>query len=119
STDDFVVLIRAGQAAFERHFDDAIAILQRKLTTIKPGETLSTANKADLMQLGYCYEWAGRPDEAHAAFVRALQAFKPSPDTIIAPDALGLPEFVALTYAGLGDKDKALAQAKQAVADYA
>jgi len=119
STDDLVVLIRATQASFERHFDDAIAILQRKLAMGKPGEPLSTSNKADLMQLGYCYEWAGRPDEARAAFVRALQAFKPSPDTIIAPDALGLPEFVALTYAGLGDKDKALAQAKQAVADYA
>jgi TolB-like protein/Tfp pilus assembly protein PilF len=119
STDDLVVLIRATQASFERHFDDAIAILQRKLAMGKPGEPLSTSSKADLMQLGYCYEWAGRPDEARAAFVRALQAFKPSPDAIIAPDALGLPEFVALTYAGLGEKEKALAQAKQAVADYA
>jgi len=119
STDDLVVLIRATQASFERHFDEAIAILQHKLETAKPGEPLSTSTKADLMQLGYCYEWAGRPDEAHAAFVRALQAFKPSPDTIIAPDALGLPQFVALTFAGLGEKQKALAQAKQAVADYA
>jgi TolB-like protein/Tfp pilus assembly protein PilF len=119
STDDLVVLMRTTQASLERHFDDAIAILQRKLATVKPGEPLSTSIKADLMQLGYCYEWAGRPDEAHVAFVRAIQAFKPSPDTIIAPDALGLPEFVALTYAGVGDKEKALAQAKQAVADYA
>src|SRR5215831_10177779 len=119
STDDLVVLIRATQASLERHFDDAIAILQRKLETANPGEPLSTSSKADLMQLGYCYEGAGRLNEAHAAFVRAIQAFKPSPDTIIAPDALGLPEFVALTYAGLGEKEKAFAQAKQAVADYA
>ena len=119
STDDLVVLIRATQASFERHFDEAIAILQHKLETAKPGEPLSTSTKADLMQLGYCYEWAGRPNEAHAAFARAIQAFKPSPDTIIAPDALGLPQFVALTFAGLGEKQKALAQAKQAVADYA
>jgi tetratricopeptide (TPR) repeat protein len=70
------------------------------------------------MQLGYCYEWAGKPNESRDAFQRALQAFKPSSNSVAAPDALGAPQFLALTYAGLGEKEKALAQAKQAVADY-
>jgi TolB-like protein/Tfp pilus assembly protein PilF len=119
STDDFVVLIRASQAAFERNFDDAIAIIEHKLASLKTDAPVSTSTKAFLMQLGYAHEWAGRPNEAHTAFVRALEALKPSADSVVAPDALGLPQFLALTYAGLGDQEKALAQAKQGVADYA
>jgi tetratricopeptide (TPR) repeat protein len=93
-------------------------VIQRKLGTINPAEAQSTANNALWMQLGYCYEWAGKPEESKAAFQRALQAFKPTPNAVVGPEALGAPEFVALTYAGLGDKENALAQAKQAVADY-
>jgi tetratricopeptide (TPR) repeat protein len=118
STLDLVTLVRSEQAILERRFDDASAVLERKLALAKPGELLSTSSKSFTMQLGYCQEWAGRPDEAHAAFARALQAFKPSPDAIVTPEALGLPHVLALTYAGLGEKEKALAQAKQAVTDY-
>jgi TolB-like protein/Tfp pilus assembly protein PilF len=118
STLDLVTLVRSEQAILERRFDDASAVLQRKLALAKPGELPSTSSKSFTMQLGYCHEWAGRPDEAHAAFVRALQAFKPLPDAIVTPEALGLPDVLALTYAGLGEKEKALAQAKQAVTDY-
>jgi TolB-like protein/Tfp pilus assembly protein PilF len=118
STDDYVVLIRVWQAAFERRFDDAIAIAERKLASIGPADSGRTSNKALLMQLGYCYEWAGKPNEARNAFERALQALKPSATTTVAADALGAPQFLALTYSGLNDKDKAIAQAKQAVSDY-
>jgi len=118
STDDYVVLIRVWQATFERRFDDAIAIAERKLASIGPVESGRTSNKALLMQLGYFYEWAGKPNEARNAFERALQALKPSATTTVAADALGAPQFLALTYAGLNDKDKAIAQAKQAVSDY-
>ncbi|MGH7939354.1 MAG: tetratricopeptide repeat protein, partial [Bryobacteraceae bacterium] len=44
---------------------------------------------------------------------------KPTPDTIVAPEANGLPSTLALAYAGLGQKQKALEQAQQAVKDYA
>jgi serine/threonine protein kinase/tetratricopeptide (TPR) repeat protein len=118
STDNYVILIRTWQASFERRFDDAIAVIQRKLATISPTGALTTADKALLMLLSYCYEWAGKPNESRDAFQRALQAFKPSSNSVAAPDALGAPEFLALTYAGLGEKEKALAQAKQAVAEY-
>ncbi len=118
STDDSVVVVRTLQSCYERHFDEAVAVIQRKLAIINPQEATSTPNKELLTQLGYCYEWAGKPNESRAAFERALRAMKPSADTRVAPESSGLPQFLALTYAGLGDKDKALAQAKEAVADY-
>jgi hypothetical protein len=37
---------------------------------------------------------------------------------VVAPEANGLPYALALAYAGLGQKEKALAQAEQAVKDY-
>jgi TolB-like protein/class 3 adenylate cyclase/Tfp pilus assembly protein PilF len=118
TTDDFAVLILSFQAMFEKRYSDAAAILERKAATVNLAGPLNTANKALFTQLGYYYEWAGQLKESRAAFERALAAFKPSADSIVAPEALGAPAILALTYAGLRDKDKALAQARQAVADY-
>jgi TolB-like protein/Flp pilus assembly protein TadD len=118
STDDYVVLIRSSQAMLERRFDAAIALIAPKTTPAKPGESLNTTTKTFLVQLGYCQEWAGRPNEARTIFARAVQAIKPAPDFVVSPESLGLPYFLALAYAGLGDKEKALEQAKRAVADY-
>ena len=61
----------------------------------------------------------GNSEEARKVFTRAVQAIKPTPDTVVTPDANGTPSMLALAYAGLGDKEKALAQAQQAVKDYA
>jgi tetratricopeptide (TPR) repeat protein len=61
----------------------------------------------------------GNSEEARKFFARAVQAFKPTPETVIHPDANGAPSILAQAYAGLGDKEKALAQAQQAVKDYA
>jgi TolB-like protein/Flp pilus assembly protein TadD len=119
STDDFVVLIRAVQAMFEGHFDAAIALIEPRTTPAKPGDSLNTTAKTFLVQLGYCQEWTGRSKEARATFARAIQAIKPTPDYVVSPESLGLPYFLALAYAGLGDKEKALEQAKRAVSDYA
>ena len=43
----------------------------------------------------------------------------PTPDAVVPIDARQLPSYLALAYAGLDEKDKALEQARQAVADYA
>jgi len=118
STDDYVVLMRAVQAIFEGHFDAAIALIKPRTTPAKPGDPLNTTAKTFLVQLGYCQEWAGRSNEARATFAHAVAAIKPSPDFVVSPESLGLPFFLALAYAGLGDKEKALEQAKRAVADY-
>jgi TolB-like protein/class 3 adenylate cyclase/Tfp pilus assembly protein PilF len=119
SSDDFVVAMRSAQAIFERRFYDAIEIMERKLALAKPGEPLSASRKLLLVQLGYCQAWTGQPGKAHATFAQAIQTIKPSPDFVVLPDSLGLPYFLALAYAGLGDRDRALEQAHRAVDDYA
>jgi tetratricopeptide (TPR) repeat protein len=71
-----------------------------------------------LTLLGLCQKLAGKTNEAHDTFARAVTAMKPTPDAVVPVDARQLPCFLAWTYAGLGEKDKALEQARQAVADY-
>ena len=51
--------------------------------------------------------------------MRAITAMKPTPDAVVPVDARQLPCYLAWAYAGLGEKDKALEQARQAIADYA
>jgi TolB-like protein/lipoprotein NlpI len=117
--DPFVVVVRSFQAIFERRFDDATAILKKQLQSLEPGKPLDDTSKIFLVTLGDVQEWAGRPNEARAMFERAIAAIKPSPESTVQADSLGLPYFLALAYAGLGEKEKALAQAKRAVSDYA
>jgi len=44
---------------------------------------------------------------------------KPTPDSVVVVDARNLPCYLAWVYAGLGEKEKALEQARHAIADYA
>jgi TolB-like protein/Tfp pilus assembly protein PilF len=119
SSDDFVVVVRAAQAIYEGRFDAAIAVIEPKTSSAKAGESLNATTKGFLVQLGFCQDWAGRTAEAHSTFARAVQAIKPSPDFAVPPDSQGMPYSLALAYAGLGDKQKALEQAQRAVSDYA
>ena len=73
---------------------------------------------AYMMLLGYCQKFVGKDDEARATFTRAAAVMKPTPDSVVAVDARNLPCYLAWVYAGLGDKEKALEQARRAVADY-
>src|SRR5204862_6216492 len=57
-------------------------------------------------------------EEGGQAFERVVDETKAAPDTSVKPEANGLPSTLALAYAGLGEKDKALQQATQAVKDY-
>jgi len=118
ATDDFVVSARIGQAIYERHFDNAISVIERKLNSVPAGQPLDSITELALVQLGFCLEWTGRHDDAVRNFTRAVQAIKPTPDTIAAPEANGVPSTLALPYAGLGEKEKALEQAQRAVKDY-
>ena len=52
------------------------------------------------------------------SFARAVQSIKPTPDTVVALDNTSLPSVLALAYAGLGQKENALQQARQAVKDF-
>jgi TolB-like protein/Tfp pilus assembly protein PilF len=118
TTDDFVVSARIGQAIYERHFDNAISVIERKLSSVPAGQPLDSVTELALVQLGYCQQWTGRDEDARRSFSRAIEAIKPKPDAPVPPDANGTPNTLALAYAGLGEKAKALEQAQRAVKDY-
>ena len=119
ASDEFVAVARIQQAIYERRFDDAIKVIEAKLNSIPASQRFDFYTKQFLVYLGLCQEWAGRLEEAKNAFTRALQAIKPTPDTVVVPDANGLPAILALVYGGLGEKEKALKQAQEALKDYA
>ncbi|PYK52657.1 MAG: hypothetical protein DME47_08335, partial [Verrucomicrobia bacterium] len=119
ASDDWVIGARIQQAIYERDYDNAIKVIEAKLNSIPANQRLDSFTKQFLVYLGFCQEWAGRPEEAKNAFTRAVQAIKPTSDTVVGPDANGTPAILALAYAGLGEKEKALKQAQQALKDYA
>ena len=118
SVDDWVVMARAMQALYERKFENTIDVIQRKLNALPPGQALDSETKLALVLLGYAQEWTTRHEDARRTFTRAVQEIKPTPDAVVAPDANATPVTLALAYAGLGEKEKALVQAERAVADY-
>ncbi len=116
--DDFIVADQIGQAMYERDFDKAMSVIDRKLNSLPAGQPLDSYAELDLVQRGYCQLWTGRDEDARKSFARAIESINPRADGSVAPDANGTPETLALAYAGLGEKDKALKQAKRAVKDY-
>ena len=118
STNEVVGDERLDQAAYERRFNDGITLATRALGEVKPADLPDTYAKETMTKLGSLLEWAGRPNESRVAFARALEAIKPTAETMVPADNEGLPIFLATVYAGLGEKDKALAQARQAVTQY-
>ena len=93
-------------------FDAAIAQIQQNTPA-------AFANDPRIMTyLGYCQKFAGHSDEARATFTRAAAAMKPTPDSVVVIDARNLPCYLAWVYAGLGEKEKALEQARHAITDY-
>jgi TolB-like protein/Flp pilus assembly protein TadD len=118
ATDDFVISALIGQAIYERHFDSAISVVERKLNSLPAGQPPDSIVEFALVQRGFCQQWMGRDEEARRSFSRAIEAIKPKPDSPVPADANGTPNTLALAYAGLGEKVKALEQAHQAVKDY-
>ena len=116
--DDWVVAARVTQAMYERRLSEAINIVDRKLNSLAPNQSLDSFAKAFLVQMGQCQEWLGQHEAAQQTFERAVREIKPTPDTVVRPDANGTPSVLAQAYAGLGEKEKALQQAAQAVKDY-
>ena len=117
STDKSVLGDRADQALLERNFDQAIFLLKQITKSVSEDEPLTIQDLYALVRQGYCEEWAGRPEEARASFERIIRAMDPAAGPARTPTT-GVRFFLALAYAGIGDKAKALQQANQAVADY-
>ena len=118
STEDYVVASRITQVMYERDFGGGIRVIEQKLNSIPSGQPLDSITEQALVQLGFCQEWSGRHSEAQQSFTRAVESIKPTPDTVVAPEANSVPSTLALAYAGLGEKEKALEQGKRAVKDY-
>ena len=116
SIDHLVVSARVNQELYERHFDAAIKLVEQTLAALPPGQPLDSDTTTALVNLGYAQEWSGRKDEARRAFTRVVHELRPTPETIVAPEANATPETLALAYAGLGEKQEALEQAKSALA---
>ena len=105
-------MTRAIQLYEERRFDEAIAQIQQNTPA-------TIANDPRILTLlGLCQKFSGKDDEARATFTRAVTAMKPTPDSTVVVDARNLPCYLAWAYAGLGEKEKALEQARHAIADY-
>jgi TolB-like protein/Tfp pilus assembly protein PilF len=112
SQDEAVTMTRAIQLYDERQFDAAVVYIQHDMPP-------SLANDPRIFTLvGLCQKLAGKTNEARDTFARAVTAMKPTPAAVVPVDARQLPCYLALAYAFLGEKDKALEQARQAVADY-
>jgi TolB-like protein len=109
---------KATQLFYERRFDAAIAQLQPTKTPSNPGEPLDEWKIAYLPLLGYCQQLAGNTADARPSYSLAVHAIKPSATASVPVDHDLLPCALALSYAGLGEKEKALAEAREAVVDY-
>jgi TolB-like protein/Tfp pilus assembly protein PilF len=118
STEDYLLGSRILQAMYERNFDAGIRVIEQKLNSVPAGQPLDSITEIALVQLGFMQKWSGRDGEAQQSFNRAIQSIKPTADTVVAPEANGLPNNLALAYAGLRQKEKALEQAQRAVKDY-
>jgi len=112
SQDEVLTMARALQLYYERRFDEAIAQIQQNTPP-------AVANDPRTMTLlGYCQKRAGRDNDARDTFTRTAAAIKPTPDSVVVVDARLLPSCLSQVYAGLGEKEKALEQARHAISDY-
>jgi tetratricopeptide (TPR) repeat protein len=116
--DDFIVNNRLNQFLYERKFKEATDFMQRRIQALPANEPADAWVRLFMVQAAFCHEWLGQQEEARKLFERVVQETKPTPETIVKPEANGLPSTLALAYAGLGEKEKALQQATQAVKDY-
>lgn len=112
SQDEALNIQRTIQLYDERRFDEAIAYIQQNMPAPFANDPRT------ITFLGQCQHFAGKNDEARVTFTRAVTAMKPTPDSVVAVDARQLPIYLAWDYVGLGEKEKALEQARQAIVDY-
>jgi class 3 adenylate cyclase/TolB-like protein/Tfp pilus assembly protein PilF len=113
SPDVYVNVVKFWQLDYERKFEKAVAFVQSSRVPE------FTQDARCIAVLAFCQEWAGHEEEAGATFGRAVKAIKPTPDAVVPVDSRNLGAFLALSYAGLGQKEQAIQEANRAVSDYA
>ena len=117
TTNPYVLQLRAWQAMYERRFDVALFWAEKTAKSLKPSQLPSFLNLWLTVHQGYFHEWAGHPEEARASFEKVIHAIVPTTGSVI-PSGRETRSILALAYAGVGDKQNALEQAGQAVADF-
>jgi adenylate cyclase len=106
-----VAFARFAQFTFEHRLEDAIAF-------VKSGKPVAfAADPRTITMLGMAEKFAGHEEEASETFARALAAMKTA-DGEIPVDTRLLPNFAMVAYAGIGQKDHALAAAQDARSAY-
>jgi len=113
---DFGVDVKVELLWSQRRFEAVIAALQAKLP--KPGEALTYQQTGDAITLGWAQLYAGHAAAARPCFERVIHTLKPTPTATVPVDGTGLPMVMASAYAGIGDKQAALDQARNAVDSY-
>jgi TolB-like protein/cytochrome c-type biogenesis protein CcmH/NrfG len=97
------------QLAFERRFEEIIA----RAKTHRPAAWAD--DPRTITMLGYWEEFAGRTEESQQTFRRAIAAIQPTAGSPVPLDARRLPAYLALAYAGLHEKQKALDEIQRAI----
>jgi tetratricopeptide (TPR) repeat protein len=103
---------REWQLRYERRFEEVIAQVKSNIPPAWANDPRT------ITFLGYYQEWAGYKGDAEQTFKRAITAIQPTPGAAVAVDARTLDAFLALAYAGLNEKEKALEQAQRALTTY-
>ncbi len=120
STTKLVLITRIRQMALERRFSEAADQLQSYLTTItaEPRSPLAGDTIQLMTELGFLQDWAGRTSAARETFTQVVAALAHDPPEQLPITPKRLPCYLALAYAGLGEKDQALGHAQRALEDY-
>ncbi|MEY2539294.1 MAG: eukaryotic-like serine/threonine-protein kinase [Verrucomicrobiota bacterium] len=116
--DDLGLGVGVRQDMYERQFEAAASLTQRRVGALAAGEVPDSLVFSSVVRGGFCQDWLGHRDEARQTFTQVINWIKPAPDTVVAADADARPSTLALAYAGLGDKTAALEQARRALAQY-
>jgi serine/threonine protein kinase/Flp pilus assembly protein TadD len=117
STDKAVLIHRVDQAVLERNFDEAIYWAKKATSSPSPGQAHNTQDIFALVLQGYCELWASHHEDARTTFERVIHEVAPG-GALRTPPILGSRIYLAVAYAGLGDKSNAHEQASQGVAEY-
>ena len=118
STDDFVLGSLITQALYERNFNAGIEAIERKLRSVP--RTRGSIPPLWMLLSSSAFVRSGSAGQTMpgAASGEPLPRSSRTPTTVVIPDSNGTPSTLALAYAGLGEQQLALEQAKRAVTDY-
>ena len=117
SSSDYFTVAPLTQLWWQRDWDRAAAFAQDALPPAGAPVPLDNSLWVATI-LGYAQQRGGHAADAIATFQRVVRSIKPTPETVVRVDEAHALEFLAMAYAGLGDKRAALDTAAQAVAAY-